>query len=172
MRLWRAARGNGLAYGVLATALMILVVGALYDVYAAYHYRTWGYQAAGEAARTGTLVGTGLDYAAGTVSFDAAAARQAAEAFLVDALARKGVTGYSYDIQTIEDPAGGAVPGFPPVPSATVGSTVDGGDMRLTGPGVGVYLEFTFPTAWLGLIDRRAYQLHVFSAAQAVEVQP
>ena len=50
MRFWRAERGNGLAYGVLATALMILVVGALYDVYAAYHYRTWGYQAAGEAA--------------------------------------------------------------------------------------------------------------------------
>ena len=50
MRLRRAQRGNGLAYGVLATALMILVVGALYDVYAAYHYRTWGYQAAGEAA--------------------------------------------------------------------------------------------------------------------------
>ena len=68
MRLRRAQRGNGLAYGVLATALMILVVGALYDVYAAYHYRTWGYQAAGEAARTGTLAGTGLDYAAGTVN--------------------------------------------------------------------------------------------------------
>jgi hypothetical protein len=168
VKLWRAERGSGLAYGVLATALMILVVGALYDVYAAYHYRTWGYQAAGEAARTGTLRGTGLDYAAGTVSFDAVAARQAAEQFLVDALARKGISGYSYDIQTIEDPAGGVVAGFPPAPHANL----DGGAMRLTGPGVGVYLEFTFPTAWLGLVDRHAYQLHVFSAAQAVEVQP
>ena len=168
MRFWRAARGNGLAYGVLATALMILVVGALYDVYAGYHYRTWGYQAAGEAARTGTLAGTGLDYAAGTVSFDAAVARQAAEQFLVAALARKGVAVYSYDIQTISDPAGGVIAGFPPVP----GANLDGGDMRLTGPGVGVYLEFTFPTAWLGLIDRHAYRVHVFSAAQAVEVQP
>ena len=78
MRFWRAGCGNGLAYGVLATALMILVVGALYDVYAACHYRTWGYQAAGEAARTGTLAGTGLDYTTGTVSFDAVVARQAA----------------------------------------------------------------------------------------------
>jgi hypothetical protein len=168
MRFFSAQRGNGLAYGVLATALLILVVGALYDVYAAYHYRTWGYQAAGEAARTGTLAGTGLDYAAGTVSFDAAAAYQAAEQFLVAALARKGVTGYSYDIQTISDPTGGVVPGFPPVPAANL----DGGAMRLTGPGVGVYLEFTVPTAWLGLIDRHVYQLHVFSAAQAVEVTP
>ena len=168
MRLWRAQRGNGLVYGVLATALMILVVGALYDVYAAYHYRTWGYQAAGEAARTGTLAGTGLDYAAGTVSFDALAARQAAEAFLAEALARKGVGAYSYDVQTIDDPAGGAIPGFPPVATANL----DGGAMRLTGPGVGVYLEFTYPTAWLGLVDRHTYQLHVFSSAQAVEVQP
>ena len=168
MRLWRAQHGNGLAYGVLATVLLILVVGALYDVYAAYHYRTWGYQAAGEAARTGTLAGTGLDYTAGTVSFDAATAHQAAETFLVAALVRKGVTAYSYDIQAISDPAGGVIVGFPPVP----GANLDGGDMRLTGPGVGVYLEFTFPTAWLGLIDRHAYQLHAFSAAQAVEVTP
>ena len=92
MRLWRAARGNGLAYGVLATALMILVVGALYDVYAAYHYRTWGYQAAGEAARTGTLRGTGLDYAAvgpehayyhdtGRIEYSYAVDEEAMEAF-------------------------------------------------------------------------------------------
>lgn len=168
MRLISAHRGNGLAYGVLATALLILVVGALYDVYAAYHYRTWGYQTAGEAARTGTLAGTGLDYAAGTISFDAATAHQAAEQSLVAALARKGVTGYSYDIQTISDPAGGTIPGFPPVAHANL----DGGTMRLTGPGVGVYLEFAVPTAWLGLLDRHAYQLHVFSAAQAVEVTP
>ena len=78
------------------------------------------------------------------------------------------VAAYSYDIQTINDPAGGVIAGFPPVP----GANLDGGDMRLTGPGVGVYLEFTFPTAWLGLVDRHAYQVHVFSAAQAVEVQP
>jgi hypothetical protein len=37
---------------------------------------------------------------------------------------------------------------------------------------VGVDLEFTVPTAWLGLLDRHAYQVHVFSAAQAVEVIP
>ena len=86
----------------------------------------------------------------------------------MDALAHKGVTGYSFDIQTIEDPTGGVIAGFPPVPNANL----DGGDMRLTGPGVGVYLEFTFPTAWPGLIDRHAYQLHVFSAAKAIEVQP
>ena len=168
MRLWRAQRGNGLAYGALATALLILLVGALYDVYATYHDRTWGYQAAGEAARMGTLQGTGLDYAAGTVSLDPTAAQGAAEAFLADALAQKGVTAYSYDVRVITAPMGGVTPGFPPLAQANL----DGGDMRLTGPGVGVYLEFAVPTAWLGLVDRHAYQLHVFSAAQAVEVVP
>ena len=32
MRFFSAQRGNGLAYGVLATVLLILVTGALYDV--------------------------------------------------------------------------------------------------------------------------------------------
>jgi len=168
VKLWCSQRGNGLVYGVLAAALCILVVGALYDVAAAYHYRTWGYQAAGEAARTGTLRGTGLDYVTGLVSLDAGTAQGAAEQFLVAALAQKGVAAYSYDVRVITAPAGGTIPGFPPIP----GANLDGGAMRLTGPGVGVYLEFTFPTAWLGLVDRHAYQVHVFSAAQAVEVMP
>ena len=168
MRFWRAQRGNGLVYGVLAAALCVLVVGALYDVAAAYHYRTWGYQAAGEAARMGTLQGTGLDYATGTVSLDAGAAQGAAEQFLAQTLAAKGITAYGYDVRVITAPAGGTLPGFPPVP----GANMDGGAMRLIGPGVGVYLEFTFPTAWLGIINRHAYQVHVFSAAQAVAVTP
>jgi hypothetical protein len=168
MRFFSAQRGSGLAYGALATALVILLVGALYDVYATYQYRTWGYQAAGEAARMGTLQGTGLDYAAGTVSLDPAAAQGTAEAFLAAALARRGITAYSYDVRVITAPAGGTIAGFPPMPQANL----DGGDMRLAGPGVGVYLEFAAPTAWLGLLNRHAYQVHVFSAAQAVEVTP
>jgi len=168
MRLISAQRGSGLAYGALATALLILLVGALYDVYATYQYRTWGYQAAGEAARMGTLQGTGLDYAAGTASLDPAVAEGAAEAFLVGALAQRGITGYGYAVRVITASTGGTIPGFPPVPQANL----DGGDMRLAGPGVGVYLEFAVPTAWLGLLDRHAYQVHVFSAAQAVAVQP
>jgi len=41
--------------------------------------------------------------------------------------------------------------------------------MVLTGPGVGVYLAFSVPTAWLGLIGREGYRLHVFGAAEAIE---
>jgi len=65
----------------------------------------------------------------------------------------------------VTDPAGGSVPGFPPVAHADL----DGGDMVLTGPGVGVYLAFSVPTAWLGLIGREGYRLHVFGAAEAIE---
>jgi hypothetical protein len=168
MRLLSAQRGNGLVYGALATALLILLVGALYDVYAVYHYRTWGYQAAGEAARRGVLHGTGLDYAAGVPNLDEAMARAAAEAALSAALARRGITDYRYDIRVLTAPTGGTIPGFPPVARANL----DGGPMALTGPGVGVYLEYAVPTAWLHLIGQDRYQVHVFSAAQATEVQP
>ncbi len=92
MRLWRAQQGSGLVYGVLGTALLLLVVGALYDAYAMYHYRTWGYQVAGEAARMGTLQGADLDYATGAVTLDAAVAAQAARQFLLTALPQQPLT--------------------------------------------------------------------------------
>ena len=90
------------------------------------------------------------------------------DAPLTVALAQRGISVYSCDVRVITDPAGGTIPGFPPLAQANL----DGGAMRLTGPGVGVYLEFSFPTAWLGIVDRHAYQVHVFSAAEAVEVIP
>ncbi len=167
MKLLKDARGNA-ALGWLAALVLILCVGAVYDVYAAYHYRTWGYQVAGEAARAGTLTGMGLDYERGDLSLDSAAAQTKAEAFLREALVRQGLADYTYEIRAVTDPAGGIVPGFPPV----AGASLDGLPMSLSGPGVGVYLEFTCPTAWLGLINREGYRLHVFSSAEAAEVGP
>ena len=168
MRLWRAPRGSGLVYGVLGAALLLLVVGALYDAYAMYHYRTWGYQVAGEAARMGTLQGADLDYTTGAVILDATIAAQAARQFLLTALPQQPLTAYAYDIRVITAATGGTLPGFPPVARANL----DGGPMRLSQPGVGVYLVMQFPTAWLGLLSRDAYQVHVFSAAQVSEIVP
>lgn len=168
MRLWRSQRGNGLVYGVLVTALLTLLVGAIYDVAAVYHYRTWGYQVVGEAARAGAIQGTGLNYATGTIRLDPVVAFDTAEAFLDQRLAEHGITGGASEIQVLTDLAGGTIPGIPPVPQASL----DGQFMHLTGPGVGVYLTFSFPTAWLGLVNRHAYQVHVFDSAQVVEVAP
>jgi Flp pilus assembly protein TadG len=167
---WRDGRGNGAVMGVLATALLILLTGAVYDAYSAYHYRTWGYQVAGEAARRAAQASVLADradfYASGQIGLDATAARDAAESFLSDAFQQKGIAAYSYDVRVITAPGGGTVAGFPSVRQASL----DGRDMHLGGPGVGVYLEFSIPTAWLGLASRHEYRIHVFSSAEAVEI--
>jgi Flp pilus assembly protein TadG len=169
LRLWHDRRGNA-ALGWMAALLLILCVGAIYDVYAAYHYRTWGYQVAGEAARYAVLQGSGLDYASGDPGLAADVATKSAEDFLKSRLAEQGITSYTFQTHVIVDSHGGTVPGFPPVANASL----DGRPMALAGPGMGVYLEFSFPTAWLNLVGRNSYRLHVFSAAElaAVEAQP
>ncbi len=169
MTLLLDRQGNA-ALGWMAALLLILCVGAIYDVYAAYHYRTWGYQVAGEAARYAVLQGSGLDYTSGEPGLAADIARKAAEEFLTARLAEQGLADYAFQVQVIADPLGGALPSFPPVAYASL----DGKPMTLSGPGVGVYLEFSFPTAWLNLVGRNRYRLHVFSSAElaAIEALP
>ena len=159
-------RGNA-ALGWMAALLLILCVGAMYDVYAAYHYRTWGYQVTGEAARYAVLQGSGLDYASGDPGLAADEAGKAAESFLKSRLTEQGISDYAFQTHVVVDPHGGSVAGFPPVANASL----DGRPLTLSGPGVGVYLEFSFPTAWLNLVGRNHYRLHVFSAAELAAVE-
>jgi len=170
MRLILARRGNGLVYGMLGTLLLMLGTAALYDGYSAYQLRTWGYQVTGEAARYAALRGVTFDPYTGVLSVDPASARQAAEVFMAQALARRGsaIRNVSWQMQTITSPAGGQVPGFPPVARANL----DGGNMRLNGPGVGVYLTFEVPTSWLGVIGMSGLTLHTFSAAEVTGTTP
>ncbi len=168
----RDERGYATVWGVGLTLLFILVVGAVYDVYMAYHYRTWGYEVVSEAARRAVIEGaewppTGF-YASGHLTLVPWKARHEAEAFLLDALSRRGIADYTYDIRVVPGPAGATVPGFPPVLRAAQ----DGREMHVDGPGVGVYLEFSVPTVWLGLISRGEYRIHVFAAAEAKEIGP
>lgn len=170
--MMRDRRGYATVWGVALTMLFILLVGAVYDVYTAYHYRTWGYEVVGEAARRGVIEGgewppTGF-YASGHLTLAPWKARAEAEAFLLDALSRRGIADYEYDIRVVPGPTGGTVPGFPPVLRAAQ----DGREMRVDGPGVGVYLEFSVPTVWLGLISRGEYRIHVFAAAEMREMGP
>ena len=163
---FRSDRGSSAPLGALLAALAILLVGAVYDVYAVYHYRTWAYEATGEAARAALVAESSWDWAAfhatGELTLNPIAARQRAGAFLSDEIARAGVSGAVYDVRVITGAAGGTVPGFPPVSHANLA----GGDMTLTAPGVGVYLAFPVETAWLGLIQRQEYLVHAFSSAQ------
>ncbi len=125
-----------------------------------------------EAARRGVIEGgewppTGF-YASGHLTLVPWKARAEAEAFLLDALSRRGIVDYEYDIRVVPGPTGGTVPGFPPVLRAAQ----DGREMHVDGPGVGVYLEFSVPTVWLGLISRGEYRIHVFAAAEIREMGP
>ena len=170
--MMRDRRGYATVWGVALTMLFILLVGAVYDVYTAYHYRTWGYEVVSEAARRGVIEGgewppTGF-YASGHLTLVPWKARAEAEAFLLDALSRRGIVDYEYDIRVVPGPTGGTVPGFPPVLRAAQ----DGREMHVDGPGVGVYLEFSVPTVWLGLISRGEYRIHVFAAAEMREMGP
>lgn len=166
MRLWHDRRGNA-ALGWMAALLLILCVGAMYDVYAAYRYRTWGYQVAGEAARYAVLQGSGLNYTSGDVALAPDAASAAAETFLRNRLAEQGIIDFAFQTHVVVESGGGSVAGFPPVAYASL----DRRPMTVSGPGVGVYLEFSFPTAWLSLVGRDRYRLHVFSAAELAAVE-
>ena len=168
MSFLRAQRGNGLIYGALGTLLLLLVVGGVYDVYTGYHLRTWAYQVTGEAARYGTTQGVTLNPFTGELTVAPLMAQTAANSFLAVALDRqRAISGVHWEARVITAATGGSVPGFPPVPRANL----DGGDMRLTGPGVGVYLTFSYPTAWLGVIARSQMNVHAFSAAQVTELR-
>ena len=112
MRLWHDRRGNA-ALGWMAALLLILCVGAMYDVYAAYHYRTWGYQVAGEAARYAVLQGSGLNYASGDVALAPDAASTAAETFLRNRLAEQSITDFAFQTHVVVDPVVAASPAFP-----------------------------------------------------------
>ena len=140
MRLWHDRRGNA-ALGWMAALLLILCVGAMYDVYAAYHYRTWGYQVAGEAARYAVLQGSGLDYASGDPGLARRRGQQRRRRLSEEPPGRAGHHDYAFQTHVVVDPHGGSVAGFPPVAYASL----DGRPMTLSGPGVGVYLEFSFP---------------------------
>ncbi len=170
--MMRDRRGYATVWGVSLTMLFILLVGAVYDVYTAYHYRTWGYEVVSEAARRGVIKGaewppTGF-YASGHLTLAPWKARQEAEAFLLDALNRRGITDYDCDIRVVPGPTGATIPEFPPALRAAQ----DGQVMHVDGPGVGVYLEFSVPTVWLGLLSRGEYRIHVFAAAEMREMGP
>ena len=160
-------RGYATVWGVMVTALLILVVGAIYDVYSAFHYRTWAYEVASEAARYAVIEGQAWPapvafYMTGEPQIVPGKAVAKAREFVDDAMTARGISDYEVQVRVIVSEGGGSIPNFPPVRWAAL----DGRDMHLSAPGVGVYLEFPVPTVWLGLIAQDKFTVHVFAAAQ------
>ena len=161
----RREEGYAAVWGTLLVAFLVLVVGGITDVYLAYHYRVWAYEVAGEAARRAVIEGMvwpppSSFYMTGEMPLDPGKARTIAQAFVRNAMAERGITTYTVEVRVL--PAGGEAPDFPPVPQAVQ----DGEHLVLSGPGVGVYVEFPVPTTWLGVVARNTFTVHAFAAAQ------
>lgn len=149
---------------VLLVAILILVIGAMVDVYRLQETRSWAYRTAEAAALAGATLGRDLSavYTTGLPHVDPATGYVAAEQAVLEALARRGVTGATCDIRVIEW-GGETIPGYPPVARADMWGTTD---WTATEPAVGVYLAVPVETFLLGLVsDSGPVTVHAFAAA-------
>jgi len=160
----RGERGQAAAASVLLVLVMVLIAGAMVDVYRLQEARSWAYRAAEAAALTGVTLGRDLStvYTHGRPRVDPGVGHDTAEQALLDALARWGATRYAYDIRVAE--WGGEVfSGYPPVARADMWGE---SPWQPDEPAVGVYLEMDVQTYILGLVNGNApVAVHVFAAA-------
>jgi hypothetical protein len=155
--------GQMVVAAVLLVATVILVAGAIVDVYRLQETRSWAYRAAEAAALAGAASGRDLGavYTTGQPRIDPAAGHDAAEQALQEALARRGVAGATYRVEVLE--WGGTVAGFPPVPRADMWGLPDWTSPE---PAVGVYLTLPVETFLLGLVTGdEPVTVHAFAAA-------
>lgn len=156
MPFLKQTRGQTIASGVVATLLLIVIVGALTDGLHLMSIRQRCIQIASAAALRGASVGR--DYsgylAGGQIGLDAAMAQ--AEAFdAADiALSVLGLNGYTVQIEVLDAPGGGSIGNFPP-----------GQTWTETRPAVGVYLEAPGDTVFMQAVLAAPVTLHVFAAA-------
>lgn len=170
MRLHSAKQGQAAVEALFATMVFLLLVAGVYDVYAAYTARDWGYEIASESARRGVIEGQEWPptqfYHTGAFVLNPHKAKQKAKEHLLTELNARGIpsSDYSYDIRVL--PNGGHISGFPPQGRAN--QITGSANWNESYPSVSVYLQLKVPTAFLGLISRSEYDVHVFAAAEAV----
>ena len=146
----------------LAVLLLILIAGALVDVYRLQETRAWAYRAAESAALAGTFAGRDLaSVYSDPIRLDPVAGRAGAARTLDEEIALRGIAGANYRIEASEFGMD-TFAGFPPVPRADLWGS---GDWVATEPAVGVYIEIDVPTFLLGLTHQGVVTVHAFAAA-------
>jgi len=169
-------RGQAAVWGLFIILIVTLLAAALLDVGRAQATRAELYHVAEDAAFVGA--GRGRDYATflatGTWALDSAMAYDEALAQAtarLDELQAQGrIQGYTLQVAVLPEAAGGAVPGFPPVPRAGLGGIVDWTE---TAPAVGVYVAADVPTILFGLVDGADHvTVHTFAAAGLTAATP
>ncbi len=159
----RDTRGQIAVASALLVMILILVAGALVDVYRLQEARAWAYRAAEAAAVTGSATGRDLStiYTVGQPRLDPGAGYTGAQKTLDAEIARRGATGVTYRIE-VSEWGGDEIAGFPPVPRADLWGQ---STWQTTEPAVGVYVELPVETCLLGLTQQGVVTVHAFAAA-------
>jgi len=164
-------KGQAAVWGMLLTAVFLLVVAALVDVYCLVETRNWAYAVAQEAALGGAS--RGRDWRAvvssGQMKLDEALARREAVDLVEVEMASRGVTAYNMDVRVLPNPDGGAIPGYPPRP-VRLGDRM--GEWSTSEPAVGVYLELAVDTPLLKFAGLSSGIVYTFVAAGVVQPEP
>jgi len=159
----RDTRGQIVIASALLVMILILIAGALVDVYRLQEAKAWAYRAAEAAAVTGTATGRDLStiYTVGQPRLDPGLGYASAQQTLEAEIARRGANGVTYRIE-VSEWGGTEVIGFPPVPRADLWGD---GAWRTTEPAVGIYVEMPVETCLLGLTQQGVVTVHAFAAA-------
>jgi len=166
----RKERGQVAVLAVLLIIVFVLAASALVDAYALLEARSWGYQAAQQAALAG--VSQGRDWSSldtppcsggpAPIRLVAATAQNAAEDLLQQEMDLRGIGSYTSDVRVLPDYDGGTISGYLPVP---VRLGEGRGSWSVTEPSVGVYLSFPVRTFLMSFVGRPTVQIDVFAAA-------
>ena len=156
-------RGQIVVASAMLVMILILIAGALVDVYRLQEARAWAYRAAEAAAVTGTATGRDLStiYTVGQPRLDPSMGYVGAQQTLEAEITRRGATGVTYRIE-VSEWGGTEVVGFPPVPRADLWGD---GTWQTKEPAIGVYVEMPVETCLLGLTQQGVVTVHAFAAA-------
>jgi Flp pilus assembly protein TadG len=159
----RDPRGQIAIASALLVMILILVAGALVDVYRLQEARDWAYRAAEAAAVSGSATGQDLStiYTVGQPRLDPGAGYAGAQQTLDAEIARRGAAGVTYQIE-VSEWGGDEFAGFPPVARADLWGA---GTWQTKEPAVGVYVEMPVTTLLLGLTHQGTVNVHAFAAA-------
>lgn len=159
----RDTRGQIAVASALLVMILVLIAGALVDVYHLQAERTWAYRAAEAAAITGVANARDFSavYAVGRPRLDPGAGYAGAQKTLEAEIARHGAAGVTYWIE-VSEWGSEEFAGFPPVPRADLWRQ---SPWQTKEPAVGVYVELPVETWLLGLTQQNIVTVHAFAAA-------
>ena len=150
---------------VVLVMLLMVTAGVLVDGLHILTVRHRAYRVAADAALQGVREGT--DYwhyvRHGVIRLKQGEAYNRAAAVVCNECPFWGLEDFAVQIEVLPDPAGGAIPDFPPYPNAKqAGNAVWQADR----PGVGVYLQADVPTFFLGWFNGNSpITVRAFSAS-------